>query len=155
MMIIKKMLKNIFIPEYNSVYLCRLVLKYHKKNKTISSNLLRNRILYKYGIHIGLGCSIGTNLNFPHPQGIIIGNAVTIGSDCTIYHQVTLGKKNGNLDQKQDYPTVGDNVTIFAGAKIIGNIHIGNNAIIAPNSVVVCDVEENATYAGIPAKRIK
>lgn len=155
MNIIKKLYNLLFNPTINSVFLCRLTLKiYEKKHKYIARHF-RNRVLHKYGIHIGLGCKIGSGLTLPHPLGIVIGEGVVIGKNCTIYHQVTLGKKMGNLDSKRDYPIIGDNVTIFAGAKITGNIRVGDNSIIATNSVVLSDVEPNSIYAGVPAKKIK
>lgn len=144
----------LFLPSHNSIFLCRQVLKAYKNKHKVISKLLRNKLLYKYGIHLGLSCSIGENLKFPHPNGIIIGEGVIIGKNCTVYHQVTLGKKSGNLDNKEDYPIIGDNVTIFAGAKIIGNVIIGDNSIIGANSVVLTDVEPNSLYVGIPAKKI-
>ena len=73
----------------------------------------------------------------------------TIGANCKIFHQVTIGEKNGKA------PTIGDNVTIYPGAKIVGGITIGNNAVIGPNSVVVKDVLDNAVVSGIPAVVIK
>jgi serine O-acetyltransferase len=78
-----------------------------------------------------------------------------IVENCTIYHQVTFGGKVIGDAQKGNYPIIGNNVTIFAGAKLIGNVRIGDNAIIGANSVVNKDVPENSVVAGVPAKVIK
>lgn len=143
-----------FEPSIRCVHLCKFTLKIYRKRYKLLAKMLRNYILYKYSIHIGLNCEIGKNLKLPHPIGIVIGNGTKIGDNCTIYHHVTLGKKRGNLDDKKDYPIVGDNVTIFAGVVIVGTVYIGDNAIIAPNSVVLHDVEPNSIYAGTPAKKL-
>ncbi|UOQ50329.1 serine acetyltransferase [Gracilibacillus caseinilyticus] len=155
MRLFKKIYQFLFHPSIKSVRLARLTVKAHAKNYIIISNMFRNRLLHKYGIHIGKKTQLGENLKFPHPNGIIIGDDVVIGSNCTIYHQVTLGKKNGSLDYEKDYPVIGNNVTIFPGAKIIGKITIEDNVTVAANSVVLADVEANSVCAGIPAKVIK
>lgn len=91
---------------------------------------------------------------FPHLFGIVIAPAATIGNNCRIYQNVTIGAKDvatGHGDPAF-YPKIGNNVTIYAGAVIIGHIRIGDNAIIGANSVVTKDVPANATAVGIPAK---
>lgn len=153
----KRIYKYLFHPSIKSVALVRRTISCYKKNNKFMGNMYKNRLIHKYGIHLGKHCKIGQDLKFPHPNGIIIGDDVVIGDNCTIYHQVTLGKRNGNLDNKNDYPVIGNNVTIFAGAKIIGNIKIGDNVIVAANSVVLKDVESDSICVGIPAinKKIK
>ena len=90
------------------------------------------------------------NTNFPHPIGIVIGHDVKLGMGCTIYQNVTIGSATTKAPQ----PTLGDNVTVYANAVLIGPIHIGDNVVIGANSVVNQDVPANSTVAGIPAKRI-
>lgn len=153
-MLIKTIYRKIFVPNYNVLFLLNLSNKFQKNGLKLMARHIKYRISYKYGIHIGLSSVIGSNLVLPHPQGIIIGEGAIIGDNCTIYHQVTLGKKRGSLDNISDYPIVRNNVVIFPGAKIIGGIEIGENSIIAPNSVVVNNVKSNSIYAGIPAKKI-
>ncbi|KIL49816.1 serine O-acetyltransferase [Jeotgalibacillus soli] len=111
-------------------------------------------LINKYGISVGMNSIIGKNLKIPHPTSIVIGDGVVIGDNVTLYQNVTLGKKKGNIDSTRDYPIIGNNVTIFAGAQIIGNVLIGDGAVIGANSVVLEDVEENGVYAGIPAKKL-
>ena len=104
-----------------------------------------NQLERKHGVKLGYNVKIGKNLIICHHNGIVIGEKVEIGDNCRIYHQVTLGQKDNK------YPVVKDNVTLFPGCKIIGNITIGNNSIVAPNSVVIKDIPDNAVVSGIPA----
>ena len=93
-------------------------------------------------------------VKFPHPVGIVIVRDVVIGKNCTIYQNVTIGKKKyGFFEDKNT--VIGDNVTIFANACIIGNVNIGDNAIIGAGAIVLDDVPANAVVAGNPAKVIK
>ena len=91
------------------------------------------------GTHLGFGAQFHTPPKLPHGlYGIIISHNAVIGSNCTIFHQVTIGEGKGGA------PVIGDNVFIGAGAKIIGNVKIGSNSKICVNDVVVHDVPENS-----------
>lgn len=95
------------------------------------------------------------NTKFPHLVGIVISRAATIGKNCTIYQNVTIGAKDiehGDGLTPANYPRIGNNVIIYAGAVVIGGITIGDNAIIGANSVVLSDVPANHIAYGIPAK---
>lgn len=105
---------------------------------------------YKTGIQIPVGTSVGPGLMFPHFSCIIINKDSIIGSNCTIYQGVTIGKSIDGLT-----PVIGNNVTIYAGAKVFGGIHIGNNVVIGSNAVVTKDIPSNEIVVGIPAKCIK
>lgn len=95
------------------------------------------------GTHLGKGASFASVPRTPHGlNGIIISHNAVIGKNCCIYHQVTIGEANENIDGA---PIIGDNCFIGAGAKIIGNIKIGNNVKIGANCVVTKDVPDNAT----------
>lgn len=111
--------------------------------------LYRNALHKKYNIIIGDDCQFDDYPQFPHPQNIVIGAGSIIGSQCTIYQDVTIGQNHGL------YPRIGENVIVYPGAKIIGGIHIGDGAIIGANAVVVTDVPENSVVGGIPAKVLK
>ena len=100
------------------------------------------------GTHMGYGASFETPPNFPHGlYGIIVSHDVQIGKNATIYHQVTIGGGKGGA------PIIGDNCFIGAGAKIIGNIRIGNNVKIGANCVVFMDIPDNATVV-LPKPRV-
>ncbi|MBQ7581872.1 MAG: serine O-acetyltransferase [Lachnospiraceae bacterium] len=107
----------------------------------------------KTGIEIHPGAKIGEKLFIDHGMGIVIGETAEIGDNCTIYHQVTLG--GTGKDTGKRHPTVGDNVLIGAGAKILGPVTIGDNARIAAGSIVMKDIHADATVAGIPANVVK
>lgn len=127
---------------------------YDNKIKFLPSYLFR-RLEKTYGIYISPKASIGVGLELPHPTGIVIGGGVTIGKNCIIYQQVTFGGARLGDAQRDFYPSIGDNVVLFAGAKILGNISIGSNCIVGANSVVIKDVPEGSTVVGIPGRVIK
>ncbi|MBW7452540.1 hypothetical protein K0U00_00605 [Paenibacillus sepulcri] len=104
--------------------------------------------------HISERSKIGRNLKMPHPTGVVIGEDVMIGDNVTIFQQVTLGS-HGKPGLSRSYPIIEDHVTIYAGAKIIGNVTIGRNAVIGANAVVTKDVPPNAVAVGVPAKIIE
>lgn len=101
------------------------------------------------GIEIHPGATIGSGLFIDHGLGVVIGETAEIGNNCTIYHQVTLG--GTGKDHGKRHPTLGDNVLVGAGAKVLGPVTIGNNTRIAAGSVVLQSLPCNCTAAGIPA----
>lgn len=103
------------------------------------------------GISIPAEADIGKGLRIHHFGGIIFHPCVKMGEHCTIYHGVTFGDKGGYGNP----PTVGDNVLVGAGAKILGAITIGNNVIIGANAVVISSVPDNVIVGGIPAKILR
>jgi serine O-acetyltransferase len=102
------------------------------------------------GVEIHPGAVLGRRFFIDHGMGIVIGETAEIGEDCTIYHSVTLG--GTSWDAGKRHPTLGNNVVIGAGAKVLGPLMIGNNARIGSNAVVVKDVPEEATVVGIPGR---
>ncbi|CAG0909176.1 unnamed protein product, partial [Cyprideis torosa] len=104
------------------------------------------------GIEIHPGAVIGRRFFIDHGMGVVIGETAEIGDDCTLYHGVTLG--GTSWEEGKRHPTLGDNVIVGAGAKVLGPITIGNGARIGSNAVVVRDVPHNATVVGIPGRVI-
>mgnify|MGYP002599337221 FL=1 len=104
------------------------------------------------GIEIHPGAKIGRGLVIDHGMGVVIGETAEIGDNVLLYHGVTLGGTGKGKGKR--HPTVGNNVVIGAGAKVLGPIYIGSNSKIGANSVVLNNVPEGATAVGIPAKNI-
>lgn len=102
------------------------------------------------GIEIHPAAQIGRRLFMDHGMGIVIGETSIIGDDVTLYQGVTLG--GTGKEKGKRHPTLGSHVTIGAGAKILGNIHVGNGAQIGAGSVILRDVPENATVVGVPGR---
>jgi serine O-acetyltransferase len=103
------------------------------------------------GTDVPLNCVIGGGLSIPHPNGIVINPGASLGPNCLVLQQVTIGyggPKPGN-------PRIGGHVDIGAGAKILGGVTIGDHAKVGANAVVLCDVPQGATAVGIPARVIE
>ncbi len=105
------------------------------------------------GIEIHPGATIGRRLVMDHGMGIVIGETAEVGDDCLIYHGVTLGGTGKETGKR--HPTIGNNVMIACGAKVLGPFTVGDNARIAANAVVLSEVPEDATAVGIPAQIVK
>jgi serine O-acetyltransferase len=106
----------------------------------------------KYGIQIPYKTKIGAGLVIYHYGCVVINSNVIIGKNCCLSNSVTIGVHHRG--EKKGNPVIGDNVYISPGAKIIGNIKIGNNTLIGANSVVVDDIPDNAVVIGIPGRVI-
>ena len=102
------------------------------------------------GIEIHPGAAIGRRVFIDHGMGVVVGETAEIGDDSTLYHGVTLGGTSWNKGKR--HPSLGRNVVVGAGAKILGPILVGDNAKIGSNAVVVRDVPAGATAVGIPAR---
>ena len=105
------------------------------------------------GIEIHPGATIGRRLVIDHGMGIVIGETAEIGDDCLIYHGVTLG--GTGKDHGKRHPTIGNNVLISTGAKVLGPFKVGDGARIAANAVVLTEVPDHATAVGIPAQIVR
>ena len=104
------------------------------------------------GIEIHPQAKIGKNLFIDHGMGVVIGQTATIGDNVTIYHGVTLGGKGRDAAGSKRHPDIGNNVVIGAGAQVLGNITVGDNAAVGANSVVTSPVPPNVTVTGAPAR---
>ncbi len=117
----------------------------------------RNRIRLerRYGIYCGKDVKIGRGLKLPHPQGIVIGKGAVLGENCTIYQQVTIGGHGGS-DTPAIYPTIGKDVILYAGAKVIGAITVADRTMVGANSVLNKSTEYGGgVYVGAPAKKVE
>ena len=105
------------------------------------------------GIEIHPGAQIGRRFVIDHGMGIVIGETTEIGDDCLIYHGVTLG--GTGKDHGKRHPTLGNNVMVSAGAKVLGPFKVGDGARIAANAVVLKEIPPNATAVGVPARVVR
>lgn len=134
-----------------AVVLMRLAHHFEAKGHRILARQASQRLRWKFGCMINRRASIGPGFKLPHPVGIVIGEGVTVGAHCTVYQHVTLGGARMGDWQAGQYPTVGDNVVIFAGAKVVGALSVGSNAVIGANAVVTRSVPPGDIAVGIPA----
>ena len=162
----KKILKTYGIKEYN--FFCfsllrlineridatALVYEYidSVKKRSLKRYIYRRKLVRKYGIFIEEHTSISEGLRLPHPVDIVIGDGVKIGDNVTIFQNVTLGSKGIGL---HNYPVVERECIIFSGAKILGDIRLGESCIIGANSVLNTTTEPHSVYVGVPARKIK
>lgn len=128
-------------------------MEYHLNNKSLLYYwylFLHKRDCSKYGIYIK-PITVGKGIHIPHIKGGIYINCKSMGDFCTVSAGVIVGNKNSENNKA----TIGNNVELTIGSKVIGKVTIGDNVIVAPNSVVVNDVEDNCIVSGIPARVIK
>ena len=125
----------------------------YKKNLLFLARLISQIARFLTGIEIHPGATLGAGILIDHGMGVVIGETAELGDRITIYHGTTLG--GTGKEKGKRHPTVGDNVVIGAGSKVLGNIKIGSNYKIGANSVVLDDVPEGATVVGIPGKVVK
>lgn len=114
---------------------------------------ISQRSRHKTGIEIHPGATIGKGLFIDHGMGVVIGETTEIGDNCTLYQNVTLG--GTGKDQGKRHPTLGDNVLVGAGAKVLGPFRVGNNSRVAAGAVVLKEVPDNATAVGVPARIVR
>lgn len=117
------------------------------------ARFLSHLIRWLTGIEIHPGAQIGRRFFIDHGMGVVVGETSIIGDDCTLYQGVTLG--GTSWEKVKRHPTLGNNVVVGAGAKVLGPIIIGDGARIGSNSVVVKDVPAGATVIGIPGHTVK
>lgn len=105
------------------------------------------------GIEIHPGAQIGRGLFIDHGMGVVIGETTVIGDNCTLYQGVTLG--GTGKEKGKRHPTLGNNVMVGSGAKVLGPFTVGDNSKIAANAVVLSEVPENSTCVGVPARVVR
>jgi serine O-acetyltransferase len=120
-----------------------------RKRIPVLPGYVQRQIYARYGLEISAGADIGGGLYIAHPIGTVI-SVKRMGQNCSIIAAVTIGMRN-----EWKFPEIGDEVFIGAGARVLGGIKIGNNAVIGANAVVIHDVAEHMTVVGIPAKAVQ
>ena len=117
------------------------------------ARIISQRARHRTGIEIHPGAKIGKGLFIDHGMGVVIGETTEIGENCLLYQGVTLGGTGKETGKR--HPTIGDNVMISAGAKIIGSFTVGENSKIGAGSVVLEEVPPNCTVVGVPGRVVK
>jgi serine O-acetyltransferase len=140
-------------PSFKVMLHYRLAHKLYLKKHYFLARWVSQRGARKTGIEIHPGAKIGENLFIYHGNGVIIGETTEIGNNVTLYQGVTLG--GTGKEHGKRHPTIGDNVMISAGAKIIGSFKIGENSKIGAGSVVKEEVPPNCTVVGVPGRVVK
>lgn len=149
--------RNIFevillYPGFHALFFHRIAHFFFNIKLFFIARLISQLTRFFTGIEIHPGATIGKRLMIDHGMGIVIGETAVIGNDCVIYHQVTLG--GTGKEKLKRHPTIGNNVLIGAGAKLLGPINIGDNVKIGAGSVVLKSVEKNSTVVGVPEDRV-
>ena len=124
-----------------------------RHNLKFLARYISQRSRHKTGIEIHPGAQIGKGLFIDHGMGVVIGETTVIGDNCTIYQNVTLG--GTGKEHGKRHPTLGNNVLVGAGAKVLGPFKVGDNARIAAGAVVLNEVPANSTAVGVPARIVK
>ena len=140
-------------PGIKAVHSHRLAHWCYQHNLKFLARAISQRSRRRTGIEIHPGATIGRRLVIDHGMGIVIGETAEIGDDFLIYHGVTLGGTGKDVGKR--HPTIGNNVLIGTGAKVLGPIKVGDNSRIAANSVVLREIPEDSTAVGIPARVVR
>jgi len=146
---------EIFIcyPGLHAVILHRISHKFYIKGYKTCARIFSQISRFFTGIEIHPAAKIGPGLFIDHGMGVVIGETAEIGSNVTIYQGATLGGTGKDVGKR--HPTIGDNVVISAGAKILGPFKIGDNSKVGANSVVLKEVSEDCTVVGVPGRVVK
>ena len=137
----------------HAIWAYRLTHRLHGWGMVFVARWLAQDARFLTGVEIHPACVIGRRFFIDHGMGVIIGETAILGDDVLLYQGVTLGG-TGNESGKR-HPTLGDRVVVGAGAKVLGNIHIGSDTRIGANSVVLHDVPPHSTVVGIPGKVVR
>lgn len=140
-------------PGLKAIRLHRLANWFYRHNMFFMARWISQRASKKTGVEIHPAVKIGKRFFIDHGTGVVIGETAVIGDDVTIYQGVTLG--GTGKDTGKRHPTIGNNVMIGAGAKVLGPLEIGDNSRIAAGAVVLHDIPQNSTAVGVPARVVK
>jgi len=137
-------------PGFHAILLHRLGHRLHSAGFTLTARILSQFTRAVTGIEIHPGATIGPRCFIDHGMGVVIGETTEIGEDVILYQGVTLG--GTGKERGKRHPTIGNNVVIGTGAKILGNIRIGSNTKVGAGSVVIRSVPDNSTVVGVPGR---
>ena len=140
-------------PGVKAIRMHRRAHFYYKHNMMFLARYVSQKAARKTGIEIHPGATIGRRLVIDHGTGVVIGETTEIGDDVLIYQGVTLG--GTGKDTGKRHPTIGNNVMISAGAKVLGPFKIGDNSRVAAGAVVLAEVPPNSTVVGVPARVVR
>ena len=140
-------------PGVKAIRMHRRAHFFYKHNMFFLARLISQQAARLTGIEIHPGATIGRRLVIDHGHGVVIGETAEIGDDVLIYQGVTLG--GTGKDTGKRHPTIGNNVMISSGAKVLGPFKVGDNSRIAAGAVVLEEVPENSTVVGVPARVVK
>lgn len=147
---IKSKMEVFLYPSFWALLKYRKAHKLYEKGHFYRARRLSQKTARKTGIEIHPGATIGEGLFIDHGHGVVIGETAIIGDNVTLYQGVTLG--GTGKEQGKRHPTLGSNIMIGAGAKVLGSVTIGDNCKIGAGSVVVKNVPANSTVVGVPGK---
>lgn len=140
----------ILYPSFHALTFHKVSHKLYNLKLYFLARLISQISRFFTGIEIHPGAKIGKRVFIDHGMGVVIGETAEVGDNVTIYHGVTLG--GVGLEKGKRHPSIGNNVVIGAGAKVLGPIEVGENSRIGANSVVLRPIPKDKTAVGIPAK---
>lgn len=150
---IKSNMEVLLYPSFKVILHYRVAHKLYRKKHYFFARWVSQRAARKTGIEIHPGAKIGKGLFIDHGSGVIIGETAEIGDNVTLYQGVTLG--GTGKEKGKRHPTLGDNVMVSAGAKVLGSFKIGENSKIGAGSVVLKELPPNCTVVGVPGRVVK
>ena len=136
----------------HAVIYYRIAHWFYERKMFFIARMISQNARFLTGIEIHPGAKIGKGLLIDHGSGVVIGETAEVGDNCTIYQGVTLGGTGKHVGKR--HPTIGNNVMIGSGAKVLGPFKVGDNAKIAAGAVVLDEIPEGATAVGVPARII-
>ena len=150
---IKSPMEVILYPSFKVMISYRRAHKLYLKGHYFWARWISQRAARRTGIEIHPGAQLGHGILIDHGSGVVIGETAVVGDNCTIYQGVTLGGVGTQKGKR--HPTLGNNVMVGAGAKILGAFEVGDNCSIAANAVLLKPLEDNVTAVGLPARPVK
>lgn len=139
-------------PGFHALVFHRFAHVLHQTGLPFLPRLISHLARFLTGVEIHPGATLGQGIVIDHGMGVVIGETTIVGDDCLIYQNATLGGTGKESGKR--HPTLGRGVVVGAGAKVLGNIHIGDNARIGAGSIVLRDVPANCTAVGVPGRNL-